>query len=110
MLNTNEGKPAVKNAADSGQVKKARKKGRLKREQELLDIEFLLKQPQGRRVMWRLLGHAKVFNSIWEPSAKIHYNAGRQDFGFWLLSELEAANSGYVLAMMQENKREEQDE
>ena len=105
----NEYRPLVKNAADPVQVKKSKKKSGLDRKQELLDLEYLLSLPEGRRVFWRLLGKAGMFRSIWEPSAKIHYNSGKQDYGFWLFGEIEQASQDFMLAMMRENKKGNED-
>ena len=97
---------AVKNAADATQVKKARKNVKLVEQQERLDLEWVLKTPQGRRVFWRMLSKAGIYHSIWEPSAKIHYNAGKQDYGLWLLAQLEQSSPDYTLLMMKENRKE----
>lgn len=105
-----QGKPVVKNAADPKQVKSGKKKAKLRREQELFDLKALLETPQGRRVMWRLLAKAGMFNSIYESSSRIYYNAGRQDYGFWLWSELEKAHKGYLVKMIQENERKENED
>jgi hypothetical protein len=100
---------AVKNAADPKQVKRSKKQAALADQQKRLDLESILKLPQGRRVMWRLLAKAGMFRSVWESNAKIHYNAGRQDYGFWLWAEIEKSNPDYMLLMMKENRKETED-
>ncbi len=96
--------PLVKNAADEPQVKKAGDKMKLKEKIELDDLRFVLKNIEGRRVMWRLLEQCKVFETIWENSARIHYNAGKQDIGHYIMSEVVRANEDAFLLMMKENK------
>lgn len=98
--------PLVKNAADPSQVGEAKKKEKSQRDLELDDIRKILSEPVGRRVLWRWLKRAKTFESIWEPSAKIHYNAGLQDFGHFLLAEVTEADENLLFKMMSENKKE----
>lgn len=97
-------KVSVKNAADEGQVRKAAERAKSMREKELNDIAALLQTDYGRRFIWRLLGHCKVFGSVWESSAKIHYNSGVQDVGHFLLAEVTEADPDSLIKMMKENK------
>ena len=98
-------KPAyVGNAADKKQVKEGGRKERDKRKDELADLKAVLDTDPGRRVMWRLMEQCKVFGSIWESSAKIHYNAGQQDLGHYLMGEVVAADEDALFKMMQEAK------
>lgn len=98
----------VKNAADEAQVKEAEKNAKLGRDQELADLKKILSTDHGRRFVWRLMSHARVFGSIWEQSAKIHYNAGQQDFGHFIMSDVVEAGPEFLLRMMQESKQGEQ--
>ena len=95
----------VKNVADENQIAEAERKARDSRKVQLSDIRFILDSKQGRRFIWRLLEEAKVFGSIWEQSAKIHYNAGKQDFGHYILGELTEARPEALLQMMQDAKK-----
>lgn len=97
-------KPQQRNAADEDQVKQARSRENRVRERELSDLRYLLQSPQGRRFLWRIITDCKAFNSIWEASAKIHYNAGRQDVGHFIMAEVCAANEDAFLTMMKESK------
>lgn len=99
-------KPLVKNAADERQVNEAGKKVQFGRERELADLGFVMSTPQGRRVMWKLLSFCKTFNSVWEASAKIHYNSGQQDVGHFLMAEIMASNEDAYLQMAKEAKKE----
>ncbi len=80
------------------------KKKELKRLRQLEDLRFVLKNVEGRRVFWRLMAHCRVLESIWDGSAKIHYNSGRQDVGHFVMSEVVEANEDAYLLMMKENK------
>lgn len=96
--------PLVNNAADKKQVKSAKAKAKFAREGELNDISAILKTPEGRRVVWRILTQCKTFGSVWHGSALIHYNAGQQDIGHWLLSEITQSDEELLFKMMKENK------
>lgn len=97
-------KSLVKNAADPKQVKRAADKEQFSRDNELNDLRKVLETPEGRRFVWRVMQHCKVFGSVWEPSAKIHFNSGRQDVGHFVMGEVVEAGEDYLLAMMKENK------
>lgn len=97
----------VKNAADPEQVKNAVTKTNLKRDDELNDLRYLLTLPQFRRFVWRLLKFCKVFETIWSPSALIHYNSGQQDVGHFVTAEVVSADPEALVKMMVENKKGE---
>lgn len=99
-------KAYVKNASDSKQVREAEKKVRFDRTSELDDIKAVLSNPQGRRFLWKLLAHCRVSESIWHPSALIHYNAGIQDVGHFIQAEIVAADQDAYIKMMVENREE----
>lgn len=74
------------------------------REDELADVRAVLATPQGRRMVWRLITHCRVFQSIWRPSAEIHYLEGARNVGLYVLGEITEAQPDALLQMMQENK------
>lgn len=96
-------KPLVTNASDYEQIKNAKKKEKITRENELDDIRVVLSSPEGKRFLWRILAKCKTFESIFEQSAKIHYNAGQQDVGHFLMSEIIEADEEILFRMMNEN-------
>lgn len=96
-------KPFVRNAASKKQVDTAEIKERSARERELNEMRAVLSTPEGRRFLWRLLGRCKTFSSIYESSARIHYNSGQQDIGFQLLQEIDAADPEMFFKMRNEN-------
>lgn len=101
----------VQNAADPRQVKRAGARGK-QRERETMGAYLdVMRTPSGRRVLWDLLERCKVFESIWHPSALIHYNAGRQDVGHELLSVLAKIDTKSYLEMEREARlRDAQDD
>lgn len=99
---------AVKNAADPDQVNRAGSLDERRRERELNDLRFVLSTREGRRTIWRLMEQCKTYGSIFEASAKIYYNSGRQDVGHYLMAEIAEADEDALFLMMKENKEERQ--
>ena len=99
-------KPLVQNAADRKQVTDAKEKERGKREQDLNDLITVLNTKEGRRVLWRLLEHCGVFSSVFDPSARIYRNSGKQDVGHFIMSEISEADQEFLFVMMKENQGE----
>lgn len=90
-----------------GQEEKAKKSDKARRQREVDDVKALLTLTHGRRFLWRVLSEAKVFHGIWDPSARIHYNAGVQEFGQFIMKEIIEANPDALLQMMKEAKDNE---
>lgn len=95
----------VRNAADPAQVNRARQNDRDRERQWLANVRAVMNTPHGRAVMWELVREARVYESIWCPNAEIHYRAGRQDYGHWLLAQLIAADDG-LYELMEREARE----
>jgi len=93
---------AQRNALDPKQLKLVR---RLERRQQIrleAALRNVMATPDGRIVMWELLRTCGIFASVWEASAKIHYNAGRQDVGHELLADLHTVSTDSYLLMERE--------
>lgn len=102
---TDEDRAHVRNVADRDQVRKASKKATREREEELRDVRQLLGMPWGRRFLWRYLSLCGVFQSSWEPSARIHFNEGRRDVGLRLWADITEADPEALIRMMLEAKK-----
>ena len=100
--------PFVQNAADKEQLNSAKTKEKFLRKRELSDFRSILETNEGRRIFWRILERCRVFESVWDPSAKIHYLSGQQDLGHWILAEILSSNKAAFFKMIEENKKEEQ--
>lgn len=81
------------------------KRRELKEREYLAALGRLLETPDGRVVWLGILDQASVFRSIWDPSAKIHYNAGQQDFGQALMGHALAANEQAYITLVTEGKK-----
>lgn len=87
----------------------ADKKAKLGRQQELVDLRQVLATPAGRRVFYRLLSDCGVYRSIYDHSgSKMAYNAGQQDFGHYLLTEVNAAGKDFLVKMTSEAQEEKE--
>jgi hypothetical protein len=78
----------MRNAADPRQVARAARKEREQGVRWEVMLRATLMTVEGRATLWELLARAGVFRSIFDPSSRIYYNAGRQDFGHELLAEI----------------------
>lgn len=97
-----EPRPYVKNAGDPDQVRKATRREQRRREDELNDLRATLSTPEGRRVFWRVLEFCGVHREVWDPSSRIHFNAGRQNVGRFIEAEIAAADQELLFQMMRE--------
>lgn len=98
-------KPLVTNTSDTEQLREARKKVKLNRENELDDIKAVLSSPEAKRFFWRILEHCKVFGSVFEQSSRIYYNSGMQDVGHFIMAEIADADPELIFQMQQQNKK-----
>jgi len=99
-----EPRAQVRNAADPKQIKRAERKDRERAELFRAALKATLETPAGRVVFWELLRLARVYESIWHPSAEIHYLAGRQDYGHELMALLIEADDE-LFALMETEAR-----
>jgi hypothetical protein len=94
----------VSNAADEKQVKEFVDRDRATRENELLDLVDVLKTPQGRRLMWRIMAWCGNEGTPKRATDELTYMAiGSGDVGRWLKSEVVEAGEDLLFQMMREN-------
>lgn len=99
-------KQEIKNAANESQVEKAKTADEKERDLELADLRFLLGTPQGRRFVWRILKHCRVFNSVFNNSGSVtYYHSGMQDVGHFIQAEVIEAKKEAYFEMMRENEK-----
>lgn len=75
----------VRNASDRRQLRAAKKLNKDEERLQESDLTKVLSLPEGRRVLWRILKACHVFESVWHPSALIHYQSGQQDLGHQIM-------------------------
>ena len=73
-----------------------RKEAEVRRKAQLLDLRNVLATDSGYRLLCRILDECRLFDSVWAPSAEIHKNAGKQEFGQWLWREVAQAAPGVL--------------
>ena len=62
----------------------------LQRDQIVLDLEAVLRLPQGRRVLLRILERCGVYRSAFAGEAETTaLRLGEQNLGLWLIAQLE---------------------
>jgi len=97
--------PLVRNAADKEQVKGAKRKEKSRRENEVVDTQYILSSFNGRRFLWRYLELCGVFKTSFSPeSSQAAFNEGQRNVGLRLLSDINEANPDAYLQMMKESK------
>jgi hypothetical protein len=91
------------------EVKKAERREKDLRKQELNDIRTVLSNASGRRLVWRLLSKCNSFNSVFSKDhSHMSYLAGRQDFGHFIMSEITEADENLLVKLMKDNSKEKQ--
>lgn len=80
------------------------------REQQVLaDFRRVLETDYGRRTIWHLLELGNFFESIWDSSARIHYNAGMQDYARSIFRLVAKVKPDALTLMANESQRIELD-
>jgi hypothetical protein len=95
----------MENAASEKQVKKMASREERARYQREDDIKAVCSSVNGRRFLWHLMEKCSVFKSVHHPSgSQVYYNAGQQDIGHFVMSEILEADPKLFLQMQQEAK------
>lgn len=82
--------------------KKAKAKMLASIKQRQNDLEFLLKNPSGKRFIAGLLAEAGVFDKTFTGNSKTYYNEGRRSIGLDLFHEIMDFNPAAFTEMWQE--------
>ncbi|MBT2339526.1 MULTISPECIES: Bbp19 family protein [Pseudomonas] len=82
-------------------VEQAERSERLK---QAADFRWLMNDERGRRFMWRLMGHCKVFEPSFNPHGGImNFNEGQRNVGLFLLGEVNQLCPALFPVMAAEN-------
>lgn len=102
------------NAADTEQIRAAERRERREARELQEAYRQVLGLPAGRRVLWDIMYQARtglshateelphLTASVWDASARIHYNAGRQDLGHLVQGRIRRAAPRMLLVMLDE--------
>lgn len=101
------------NAADLEQIKYAERKEKRRMKQLEVAYRQVLATAAGRLVLWDLMFEARtglahateemphLTASVWDPSSRIHYNAGRQDMGHFVQGRIRRADPRALVQMLE---------
>ena len=82
------------------------KRRELVRKQEIADFKWLMADPRGRRLVWRQLAAAGVFQSSFDPTAmNMAFNEGRRSEGLRLLAQIHELCPDLYPTMMKEQSQ-----
>ena len=85
------------------QNKEAQKEYEKRRVREIDDLQKVLKSPEGRRFVWRVLSEAGVFKASFSlNSMQTAFNEGRRDIGIWLIKDIDRAEPNAYAQMQRE--------
>lgn len=73
-----------------------------KRQQELADLKAVMRLPEGRRFLRRMISRCKVFDDFEDTNATIYRKAGMRSIGLELNLDIQAADQSVWLQIQQE--------
>ncbi len=89
-------------------VAAAKRSGKAKQETHESDIEWMMSDVRGRRLMWHWLSTSYVFSTTYTgESMSGAFNEGRRAVGLQIMSDLMRYASEQYLVMQQENRPNE---
>ena len=98
----------VKNVADPEQIKKAKQKEASIRDNEINDFAWLLSDPKGRRILWRIFEFCNI-NGLSYRGERIHdtnFNEGMKNVANMLLADIMETRPEAYIEMLREHNKE----
>ncbi|MGB0718206.1 MAG: hypothetical protein ACPGO7_02640 [Alphaproteobacteria bacterium] len=87
-------------SSDIEQVQKREEKAKLDREQQMADLLSLLQLPAFRRFIVIQLQQCHVGEAIFTKDSRTFYNAGKLEFGNWLIEEIRLADPESIVKIL----------
>jgi hypothetical protein len=85
------------------QNKKLTAEQKRERQKEIDDVEKVLKTPEGRRFIWRMLSRTGIYrNSFSLNSNQTAFCEGERNIGLWLINEVNEADIAAFAKMQNE--------
>lgn len=79
-------------------------RAKLRQDQDLADVKWLMDSPRGRRFLWRLLQRAGIFRTSFTPNAmQMALAEGRKQEGLELLARIHTVSPDLYPVMVKEN-------
>ncbi len=76
-----------------------------KLQQQIEDVKWLMNQKQGRRIVWRLLALAGVYQTSFNSSGSVTaFNEGKRNVGLVILADVHEHAPDESLVMLKENR------
>lgn len=95
----------MSNAGSEKCVKKMASREERLRHRQMDDLAVVLSSIHGRRLLWRILVECGTFKSVHHPSgSQVYYNAGKQDLGHFVMSEVIGVDPKKFMEMQIEAK------
>lgn len=72
------------------------------RENELYDLDQVMRSEAGKRVLSRLMRYTGLIETVFDEDARRHaFNEGKRDVGLWFHQEMKEANSdmAYIILL-----------
>jgi hypothetical protein len=74
------------------------------RDRQRSDLRKILDKPEGRRLLWRILGEGRIFGSCYSTnSLEMARLEGKRDNALWILREIMDVNPDSFAAMQRES-------
>lgn len=73
------------------------------REQEEEDMRWVMAQPQGRRLMSRILGLCGVYRSSYTGNSETFFREGMRNIGLILVADMQTLTPGDFVKLLQEH-------
>jgi hypothetical protein len=93
-----------RNAADPKQVRFAERKEKERGERYRAALKAVMATVAGRHLLAELLERSGLWRTSWDPSARIHFNEGRRNFGLELLADVQESDEEAYLLMERERR------
>lgn len=95
------------NASDESALQRQERENQLAQRQADADFKWLMSEPQGRRLVWRLMARCRVFEPVFNTHGGVmNFNEGRRDTGLYLLGEIDRLCPELFAVMAAENARQ----
>lgn len=97
-----------KTAAKRTREERAKDLAKRKKDRKLSDIRFVLKSPEGRRFIWRILSMAGIYQDLFKQGEAdtTNFNLGRRSLGLDIFKDVMLAKPAAVQQMSEEYSAE----
>lgn len=96
---------------DADEINQRRRERQEMREVERRqDYEKLLAMPEGRRVLWDIVGRCNIFQAITVTNASMYMMQGAKNIGLGVIDDIERIDPDAFIKMMREGKSRAQED